>query len=164
MNLATRSPNQEIWPLGCHSAKILDNIKGPGDKSVPAVFLAKLFLIRQRRVGQATRPAPQSKALGSNRRSCAFKQPTPSVEIAAALASTRAERSLKVVTAVGPSPAFASRAAPRATTACEAQGARPPQSSAVKPWAQASAAATFARQTLLRLNLLQLQRSASASE
>ena len=47
MNLATRSPNQEIWPLGCHSAKILDNIKGPCDKSVPAVFLAKLFLIRR---------------------------------------------------------------------------------------------------------------------
>ena len=41
---------------------------------------------------------------------------------------------------------------------------RPPQSSAVKLWAQASAAATFTRQTLLRLNLLQLQRSASASE
>ena len=42
--------------------------------------------------------------------------------------------------------------------------ARPPQSSAVKLWAQASAVATFTRQTLLRLNLLQLQRSASASE
>ena len=42
--------------------------------------------------------------------------------------------------------------------------AQPPQSSAVKLWAQASAAATFTRQTLLRLNLLQLQRSASASE
>ena len=62
---------------------------------------------------------------GSNRRSCAFKQSaTPSVEIAAALASTMARRSLKVVAAVGPSPAFASvtsRAAPRAKTACEAQ-------------------------------------------
>ena len=73
-----------------------------------------------KRRGQRAR-LPQSKALGSNRRSCAFKQPTPSVEIPAALASTRAERSLKVVTAVGPSPAFPSRAAPRATTACEAQ-------------------------------------------
>ena len=38
------------------------------------------------------------------------------------------------------------------------------QSSAVKLWAQASAAATFTRQTLLRLNLLQPQRSASTSE
>ena len=42
--------------------------------------------------------------------------------------------------------------------------ARPPQSSAAKLWAQASAAATFTRQTLLRLNLLQRQRSASASD
>ena len=53
-----------------------------------------------------------------------FKVFAPSVEIAAALASTMAQRSLKVVTAVGPSPAFASvtsRAAPRAKTACEAQ-------------------------------------------
>ena len=41
---------------------------------------------------------------------------------------------------------------------------RPRQSSAVKLWPQASAAATFTRQTLLRLNLPQLQRSASASE
>ena len=98
-----------------------------------------------KRRGQRARP-PQSKALGSNRRSA---------EIAAALASTRAERSLKVVTAVGPSPAFASRAAPRA----KPKRARPPQSSAVKLWAQASAAATFTRQTLLRLNLPQLQRS-----
>ena len=37
-------------------------------------------------------------------------QLTPSVEIAAALASTMARRSLKVVAAVGPSPAFASKA------------------------------------------------------
>ena len=29
MSLATRSPNQEMWPLGCHSAKTLDNIKAP---------------------------------------------------------------------------------------------------------------------------------------
>ena len=42
--------------------------------------------------------------------------------------------------------------------------ARPPQSSAAKLWAQASAAATFTRQTLLRLNSLQRQRSASASD
>ena len=48
------------------------------------------FLRRSpRRVDQAR--LPQSKALGSNRRSCA----TPSVELAAALASTRARRSLK---------------------------------------------------------------------
>ena len=122
------------------------------------------FLRRSpRRVDHGQRARlPQSKALGSNRRSCA-KQPTPSVELAAALASTRAQRSLKVVTAVGPSPGFASRAAPRARTACEFQ-ARATQSSAAKLWAQASAAATFTRQTLLRLNLLQLQRSASASD
>ena len=42
--------------------------------------------------------------------------------------------------------------------------ARPPQSSAAKLWAQASAAATFTRQTLLQLNSLQRQRSASASD
>ena len=58
-------------------------------------------------------------------RGCAFKQSaTPSVEIAAALASTMARRSPKVVAAVGPSPAFASvtsRAAPRAKTACDSQ-------------------------------------------
>ena len=42
--------------------------------------------------------------------------------------------------------------------------ARPPQPRAVKLWAQASAAATFTRQTLLRLNLLQLQRSTSAGD
>ena len=48
----------------------------------------------------------------------------PSVEIAAALASTMAQRSLKVVTAVSPSLAFASLAsktAPRAKAGCEAQ-------------------------------------------
>ena len=66
--------------------------------------------------------------------------PTPSVGIAAALASTRAERPLKVVAAVGRSPAF------------EAEQLR-----ARRPL-------TFTRQTLLRLNLLQLQRSAGASE
>ena len=42
--------------------------------------------------------------------------------------------------------------------------ARPPQSSAAKLWAQASAAATFTRQTFLRLDSLQRQRSASASD
>ena len=49
---------------------------------------------------------------------------TPSVEIAAALASTMAQRSLKVVAAVSPSLAFASLAsktAPRAKAGCEAQ-------------------------------------------
>ena len=58
---------------------------------------------------------------GSNRRSCAFKQSaTPSVEIAAALASTMARRSLKVVAAVGPSPAFACKALPnKARHACD---------------------------------------------
>ena len=182
MNLATRSPNQEIWPLGCHSAKILDNIKRPCDKSVPAVFLAKTilkarhardkiveavacamalalatklqkprperrcrlarptqpngrrlvaslcrrpqadrprvasFLRRSpRRVDQATRPA---RATAPER---SFGLQPSQLRLQAALATTRAERSLKVVTAVGPSPAFASRAAPRATTACEAQ-------------------------------------------
>ena len=59
-----------------------------------------------KRCGQRAAPEHTS---GSNRRSCAFKQSaTPSVEIAAALASTMARRSLKVVAAVGPSPAFAS--------------------------------------------------------
>ena len=114
--------------------------------------------------GESTKRCGQRAA--PNRRSCAFKQSgTRSVEIAAALASTMARRSLKVVAAVGPSPAFASvtsRAAPRAKTACEAKRARPPQSSAAKLWAQASAAATFARQTLLRLNSLQRQRSAKS--
>ena len=120
-----------------------------------------------RRVDQATWPArapeqslaPQPSQL---RLRAGNVSATLSVEIAAALASTMAQRSLKVVTAVGPSLAFASLAsktAPRAKAACEAQArARPPQSRAVKLWAQASAGATFTRQTLLRLNLLQLQR------
>ena len=182
MNLATRSPNQEIWPLGCHPTKIIDNIKAPCDKSVPAVFLAKTILkarhardkiveavvcamalalatklqkprperrcrlARQtqpsgrrlvaslcrrpqadrprvasflrrspRRVDQATRPARATAPEQS------FGLQPSQLRLQAALATTRAERSLKVVTAVGPSPAFASRAAPRATTACEAQ-------------------------------------------
>ena len=73
------------------------------------------------------------------------------VEIAAALASTMAQCLLKVVTA-----ARRPLAKPKRV--------RPPQCSAVKLWAQASAAANFTRQTLLRRNLLQLQRSASASD
>ena len=96
---------------------------------------------------QKPRP-PQSKALGY-----------PSVEIAAALASTMAQRLLKVVTAVGPLPAFGSL-----KQSLRSPSARDRPSSALKLWAQASAAATFTRQTLLRLNSLQLQRSASASD
>ena len=60
--------------------------------------------------GESTKRCGQRAA--PNRRSCAFKQSgTRSVEIAAALASTMARRSLKVVAAVGPSPAFASSSA-----------------------------------------------------
>ena len=176
MNLATRSPNQEIWPLGCHPAKIIDNIKGPCDKSVPAVFLAKTILKARHardkiveavvcamalalatklqkprperrcrlarptqpngrrlvaslcRRPQADRPRIASFLRRSPRRVDRATAPEQSfglqpsqLRLQAALATTRAERSLKVVTAVGPSPAFASRAAPRATTACEAQ-------------------------------------------
>ena len=70
---------------------------------------------------------PQSKALSPNRQlrlQAGNVSATPSVEIAAALASTMAQRSLKVVTAVSPSLAFASLAsktAPRAKAGCEAQ-------------------------------------------
>ena len=163
MNLATRSLNQEIWPLGCHPAKIIDNIKGLCDKSVPAVFLAKTilkarhardkiveavacamalalatklqkprperrcrlarptqpngrrlvaslcrrpqadrprvasFLRRSpRRVDQATRP---SRATAPEQ---SFGLQPSQLRLQAALATTRAERSLKVVTAVGP--------------------------------------------------------------
>ena len=72
----------------------------------------------------------------------------PSVEIAAALASTMAQRSLKVGTAVGPSPAFASVTSKQLRARrplAKPKRARPPQSSAAKLWAQASAAATFTR-------------------
>ena len=70
-----------------------------------------------------------------------------------------AQRLLKVVTAVGPLPACGSL-----KQSLRSPSARDRPSSALKLWAQASAAATFTRQTLLRLNLLQLQRSASASD
>ena len=109
--------------------------------------------------GQRAR-LPQSKALGSNRRSCALKRGTYLQLLAFKLLRPWPQLW----------PHARSKSAPcrpkqlRTRPLAKPKRAKPFQSSAVKLWAQASAAATFTRQTLLRLNSLQLQRSASASD
>ena len=113
--------------------------------------------------GQRAR-LPQSKALGSNRRSCALKRGT--------YLQLLAFKSLRPWPQLWPHARSKSLqpSAPcrpkqlRTRPLAKPKRAKPFQSSAVKLWAQASAAATFTRQTLLRLNSLQLQRSASASD
>ena len=92
---------------------------------------------------------PQSKALSPDRRSCAFKRGT--------YLQLPALKSLQPWPQLWPN-ARSKSLQPSAPRWPKPKRARPPQSRAVKLWAQASAAATFTRQTLLRLNLLQLRR------
>ena len=183
--MKSQKPRPERWPLvaaACASngrrlvASLCATQPANGRRLVADLLLAckadrprvDSFLRRSlRRVDQVTWPArvtapEQSFGLQpSQLRLQAFisVSATPSIEIAAALASTMAQRLLKVVTAVGPLPACASL-----KQSLRSPSARDRPSSTLKLWAQASAAATFTRQTLLRLNSLQLQRSASASD
>ena len=109
----------------------------------------------------------QSKALSPNRRSCAFKRGTCLQLLALkSLQPWPNARSKSLQPSAPRWPLRASQAKQlRARRpVAKPKRARPPQSRAVKLWAQASAAATFTRQTLLRLNLLQLQRSTSAGD
>ena len=81
-------------------------------------------------------------------------------------ASTMAQRLLKVVTAVGPLPAFGSlKQSSSARENClRSPSARGRPSLAQRSFALKPTQLQLSRQTLLRLNSLQLQRSASASE
>ena len=109
----------------------------------------------------ASRRAPEQ-SFKPNRRSCAYKQGTYLQLLA--LKSLQPWPQLWPNARSQPS-ALAGLCKPRkqnssgAKAGCEAQAR-----ATVKLWAQASAAATFTRQTLLRLNLLQLQRSTSAGD
>ena len=114
---------------------------------------------------------PQSKALSPNRRSCAFKRGTylqllalKSLQPWPQLWPNARSKSLQPSAPRWPLRASQAKQLRARRPVAKPKRARPPQSRAVKLWAQASAAATFTRQTLLRLNLLQLQRSTSAGD
>ena len=107
---------------------------------------------------------PQSKALSPNRRSCAFKRGTylqllalKSLQPWPQLWPNARSKSLQPSAPRGPLRASQAKQLRARRPVAKPKRARPPQSRAVKLWAQASAAATFTRQTLLRLNLLQLR-------
>ena len=113
----------------------------------------------------------QSKALSPNRRSCAFKRGTylqllalKSLQPWPQLWPNARSKSLQPSAPRWPLRASQAKQLRARRPVAKPKRARPPQSRAVKLWAQASAAATFTRQTLLRLNLLQLQRSTSAGD
>ena len=108
---------------------------------------------------------PQSKALSPNRRSCAFKRGTCLQLLALKLLQpwpqlwpNARSKSLQASAPRWPLRASQAKQLRARRPVAKPKRARPPQSRAVKLWAQASAAATFTRQTLLRLNLLQRQR------
>ena len=160
-----RSPSARDRPsLAASAAKLW------AQASAAATFTRPPFYKRAR--GESTKRrgqrVPQSKALSPNRRSCAFKRGTylqllalKSLQPWPQLWPNARSKSLQPSAPRWPLRASQAKQLRARRPVAKPKRARPPQSRAVTLWAQASAAATFTRQTLLRLNLLQLQRSTS---
>ena len=167
--LATKSqkPRPKRWPLidpSLPPCAALPTQPASGQRLVASLCAASKWPSARRRT---LARLPQSKALSSNRRSCALERGTYlqllALKSLQPWPQLRPNARSKLLQPSAPRRPQAEQLRARRPHA-KPKRAQPFQSSAVKLWAQASAAATFMRQTLLQLNSLQLQRSASASD